>query len=53
MSWAHRIVTAVILAGIGMLVPPWSEALFGCGFPVVLGGTLGFAVLDHLPAGER
>lgn len=36
-----------------MLVQPWSQAVFGWAFPVVLGGTLAFAVLDHLPAGER
>lgn len=53
MTWAYRIVTAVILAGIGMLVQPWSQAVFGWGFPVVLGGTLVFAVLDHLPADDR
>lgn len=40
----------VILVGIGMLVQPWSEALFGWGFPVGLDGTLAFAVLDRLPA---
>ncbi len=40
--------TAVILLGFLMLVQPLSMALFSWGLPVMIGGIILHAVLDHM-----
>ena len=39
----------LILAGIVMLVQPWSIDLYGYSFVTILAGTLGFVVVSHFP----
>jgi hypothetical protein len=44
----YRICTAVILIGFVMLIQPISMFAFTWGLPVLLGGVILHAVLDHL-----
>ena len=39
--------TAVIALGVVMLMQPFSLALYGWSFLVILAGTLGFVVVSH------
>jgi hypothetical protein len=39
----------VIMLGVVMLMQPWSLALYGWSFAVVLAGTLTFVVVSHFP----
>jgi len=41
--------TALIGAGIVMLMQPFSLALYGYSFVTILAGTLGFVVVSHFP----
>jgi hypothetical protein len=41
--------TAVIAAGIVMLMQPWSLDLFSYSFMTMLAGTLGFVIVSHFP----
>jgi hypothetical protein len=41
--------TALIAAGIVMLVQPWSIDLYGYSFVTILAGTLGFVAVSHFP----
>ena len=41
--------TALIAAGIVMLVQPVSMALFGWSFLTILAGTIGFVIVSHFP----
>jgi len=41
--------TMAIAAGVVMLMQPFSLALFGWSFAVILAGTLGFVVVSHFP----
>ena len=41
--------TALIAAGIIMLVQPVSMALFGWSFLTILAGTIGFVIVSHFP----
>jgi len=41
--------TALIGAGIVMLMQPFSIALYGYSFVTILAGTLGFVVVSHFP----
>jgi hypothetical protein len=52
--WLRRgpcegVATAMIAAGIVMLMQPWSIDLYGYSFVTVLAGTLGFVVVSHFP----
>ena len=47
----HALATALILFGFGMLCQPFTVALYGLGFPVLLAGVALFIIADHLPAG--
>ena len=40
---------AVIGAGAFMLMQPFSLALFGWSFAVILAGTVGFLIVSHFP----
>jgi hypothetical protein len=39
----------VIGVGVVMLMQPWSIALYGWSFAVILAGTLAFVVVSHFP----
>lgn len=41
--------TAVIAAGVFMLMQPFSIDLYGYSFVTILTGTLGFVVVTHFP----
>ena len=41
--------SALIVAGVVMLMQPFSLSLFGWSFAVILAGTLGFVVVSHFP----
>jgi hypothetical protein len=41
--------TALIGAGIVMLMQPFSIALYGYSFVTILAGTLGFVIVSHFP----
>jgi len=41
--------TALIAAGIFMLMQPFSLWLFGWSFAVILTGTIGFVIVSHFP----
>ena len=41
--------TAVIAAGVFMLMQPFSIDLYGHSFVTILAGTLGFVVVSHFP----
>lgn len=41
--------TAMIAAGVVMLMQPFSLALFGWSFSVILIGTVGFLIVSHFP----
>lgn len=41
--------TALIAAGVFMLMQPFSLWLFGHSFAVILTGTIGFLVVSHFP----
>ncbi len=41
--------TVLIALGIFMLMQPFSIALFGYSFAVILTGTVGFVVVSHFP----
>jgi hypothetical protein len=44
----YRICSAIILIGFVMLIQPVSMFAFTWGLPVLLGGVIGHAVLDHM-----
>jgi hypothetical protein len=41
--------TALIVAGVFMLMQPFSIWLYGWSFAVILTGTLGFVIVSHFP----
>ncbi|MEW6689618.1 MAG: hypothetical protein AB1452_11070 [Pseudomonadota bacterium] len=41
--------TAVIGAGVAMLLQPFSIDLFTYSFAVILAGTIGFVIVSHFP----
>ena len=41
--------TAAIALGVFMLMQPFSLALFGHSFTVILVGTIGFVIVSHFP----
>lgn len=41
--------TALIAAGVFMLMQPFSLWLYGWSFAVILTGTLGFVIVSHFP----
>ncbi len=41
--------TALIAIGVFMLMQPFSLALFGYSFSVILVGTLGYVIVSHFP----
>ena len=41
--------TIAIAAGVFMLMQPFSLALFGYSFAVILTGTVGFVIVSHFP----
>ncbi len=41
--------TALIVAGVFMLMQPFSLWLFGWSFAVILAGTIGFVIVSHFP----
>lgn len=41
--------TVLIALGIFMLMQPFSIALFGYSFAVILTGTVGFVIVSHFP----
>jgi hypothetical protein len=41
--------SVVIGLGVVMLMQPWSLAVYGWSFAVILTGTLAFVVVSHLP----
>lgn len=41
--------TALIVAGVFMLMQPFSLWLYGWSFAVILTGTLGFVIVSHFP----
>ena len=41
--------TAAIALGVFMLMQPFSLALFGYSFTVILVGTIGFVIVSHFP----
>ncbi|HMB75694.1 MAG TPA: hypothetical protein VKN76_04805 [Kiloniellaceae bacterium] len=41
--------TALIALGVFMLMQPFSLALFGNSFMVILVGTIGFVIVSHFP----
>ena len=41
--------TALIALGVFMLMQPFSLALFGHSFGVILTGTVGFVIISHFP----
>ena len=45
----ERITTALIVAGLFMLMQPFLLVLYTYSFAVILGGTIGFAVASKLP----
>ena len=44
--------TAVIGAGLVMLMQPWSLDVFSYGFTVLLAGVVGFSIAGKLPQGN-
>jgi len=57
-GWARRLfrrapwentATALIAIGVFMLMQPFSLALFGYSFSVILAGTLGYVIVSHFP----
>ena len=54
----ENVATALIAAGVFMLMQPFSIVLYGYSFVVILAGTVGFVVVSHFPdsdppAGQR
>lgn len=54
-TWKNRdtwetITTALIALGLVMLMQPWSIALYGYSFMVLLLGVIGFTIASKLPA---
>ena len=41
--------TALIAAGVFMLMQPFSLTLFSYSFSVILAGTLGYVIVSHFP----
>jgi hypothetical protein len=41
--------TALILLGLVMLMQPWSVAVYGYGFTVLLAGVVGYSIAGKLP----
>ena len=41
--------TVAIAAGVVMLMQPFSLAVFGYSFSVILAGTVGFVIVSHFP----
>ena len=41
--------TVMIAAGVFMLMQPFSIALYGWSFAVILAGTVGFVIVSHFP----
>ena len=41
--------TVLIAAGVVMLMQPFSLAVFGWSFSVILTGTVGFIIVSHFP----
>ncbi|WP_168790649.1 hypothetical protein [Paraburkholderia aromaticivorans] len=48
-SYSEGASTVLIGLGVGMLVQPFSLALFTWSFPVILVGALAFIVTSHFP----
>ena len=48
--WEH-VSTALIGAGLVMLMQPWSQEVFSYGFTVLLAGVVGFSIGGKLPEG--
>ena len=51
-TWFYRLATGLILGGFAMLCQPFTQSLFGIGFPVLLAGVVLFMILDHVPDGR-
>lgn len=57
MTWARlfrrgpweNAATVVIALGVVMLMQPFSLAIFGHSFAVILAGTIGFVIASHFP----
>lgn len=49
----ERITTALIGAGLAMLMQPWSMDLYRYSFTVLLAGVLGYTVATKLPQGAK
>ena len=45
----ERTTIGLIGLGLAMLMQPWSLETFGCGFPVLLAGVVGFSIAGKLP----
>ena len=45
----ERATTALIGAGLAMLMQPWSLAVYSYGFTVLLAGVIGFSIAGKLP----
>jgi len=45
----ENLASGLIALGVLMLMQPFSMALFGWSFAVILAGTLGFVIVSHFP----
>ena len=46
--WLYILASALIVLGVIFMCQPFSMGVYVVGFPTVLGGTIGYIILDHL-----
>ena len=46
--WLYILASILIFSGVIFMCQPFSMSVYIVGFPTVLGGTIGYIILDHL-----